>query len=84
MGSTLRAKFACKFRMIKMSLPVPFSEKELGSNTPSFIDAQASIFTVVRMRAIRQIANGTLRIKGRLFNIFITVPMSTTTILFIL
>ena len=51
-GSTLTAKFACKFRMMKMSLPVPFSKKSSAQNTPSFIDAKVSIFTVVRMRAI--------------------------------
>ena len=52
MGSTLTAKFACKFRMIKISLPVPFSKKRLVQNTQAFIDAQASVIPVVRMRAI--------------------------------
>ena len=52
MGSTLTAKFACKFRMIKMSLPVPFTKKSLAQNTPSFIYAQASVIPVVRMRDI--------------------------------
>ena len=51
-GSTLTAKFACRFRMIKMSLPVPFGKKRLALKTPSFIDPQALIFTVVRMTAI--------------------------------
>ena len=80
MGSTLTAKFACKFRIIKISLPVPFTKKSLAQNTPSSIDAQASVIPVVRMSAIRLIACPTFRIKGGLLNTFIT--LQTSAILF--
>ena len=65
-----------------MSLPVPFSKKRLAQNVPRFIDAQASVIPVVRMRAIWLIACPTFRIKGGLINTFITVQMSTAVILF--